>query len=162
MKFDQSLYIKATELRESSPDLVWNPKLLQQSRPRSEIATWNATETWLSLTRSYIRTSGVIDLPDYRWLGEDWIYQQLNWFYYPLLRNDSSPPTFIRAEQNGDWDLHLHCTANTIPVLHAGGHRVYTKSVRLYLERWSNFHRMQFSTTQRDIETFKEVKASAR
>lgn len=38
---------------------------------------------------------------------------------------------FIRAERTADWELHLYCIANMIPVFHAGGHTVYAKSTRL-------------------------------
>ena len=57
---------------------------------------------------------------------------------------------FIHAERSGNWDLHLYCTRQMIPLFHAAGHLAYAKYARLYVqdmeslsERMSNeqFHR---------------------
>ena len=56
---------------------------------------------------------------------------------------------FIRAERCGDWDMHLYCIAQMIPVLHAGGHTAYAKSKRLYLDQ------MRRLPTRMDADTLK-------
>lgn len=41
---------------------------------------------------------------------------------------------FIRAEQSGNWDLHLKCIENMILFFHASGHFLYAKSAHLYIQ----------------------------
>ena len=44
---------------------------------------------------------------------------------------------FIRAERTGNWKLHLEALREMLPFLAASGHNLYTKSVRLYLQKMS-------------------------
>ena len=45
---------------------------------------------------------------------------------------------FIRAEQCGDWNLHLYSVKLMLPILHAAGHLNYAKSVQVYLQQMHN------------------------
>ena len=45
---------------------------------------------------------------------------------------------FMRAERTGDWNLHLYCISQMIPLFHAAGHFAYAKSARLYLQQMGN------------------------
>ena len=45
---------------------------------------------------------------------------------------------FMRAERTGDWNLHLYCISEMIPLFHAAGHFAYAKSARLYLQQMGN------------------------
>ena len=45
---------------------------------------------------------------------------------------------FIYAERTGDWDLHLYCVAQMIPVFHASAHLAYARSSRRYLDTMRN------------------------
>jgi len=42
---------------------------------------------------------------------------------------------FIRAERCGNWDLHLFCVRQMLPLLHASGHLNYAKSTHLYIQQ---------------------------
>lgn len=42
---------------------------------------------------------------------------------------------FIYAERTGDWDLHLYCVSEMVPILHAAGHLPYARSTRRYLDK---------------------------
>ena len=46
--------------------------------------------------------------------------------------------TFLKAEQLGDFQLHLHSLRCLLPYLAAAGHNRYTKSVTLYLKKMYN------------------------
>ena len=41
---------------------------------------------------------------------------------------------YLRAERTGNWKLHLQVMQNMLPYLAACGHKLYTKSVYLYLQ----------------------------
>ena len=42
---------------------------------------------------------------------------------------------FLRAERLGDWQLHLQAVSEMLPFMAAAGHNLYTKSLRLYIQR---------------------------
>ena len=42
---------------------------------------------------------------------------------------------FLQAERLGNWELHLKSLSEMLPYLAAGGHNLYTKSGRLYLQQ---------------------------
>ena len=44
----------------------------------------------------------------------------------------------IKAEQTGNWRLHLQALSEMLPYPAAAGHNLYTKSVRLYLQSMSS------------------------
>ena len=46
---------------------------------------------------------------------------------------------FLHAERNGDWDLHLCCSRDMIPLFNAAGHLAYAKSARLYAQDSMDF-----------------------
>lgn len=41
---------------------------------------------------------------------------------------------FIEAERNGNWNLHLLCVREMLPVFHAAGHFNYMKGAQIYLQ----------------------------
>ena len=41
---------------------------------------------------------------------------------------------FIKAEREGNWNLHLHSMSRMLPFFAASGHNLYTKSVYIYLQ----------------------------
>ena len=41
---------------------------------------------------------------------------------------------FIQAERMGDWQLHLACVHEMIPIFHAAGHLSYAKYSHMYLQ----------------------------
>lgn len=41
---------------------------------------------------------------------------------------------FLYAERTGDWDLHLYCVAQMVPIFHTSGHLAYARSERRYLD----------------------------
>ena len=45
---------------------------------------------------------------------------------------------FIKAEREGNWDLHLHSMSRMLPFFAASGHNLYTKSVYIYLQNMEN------------------------
>ena len=45
---------------------------------------------------------------------------------------------FIKAEREGNWDLHLHSMSRMLPFFAASGHDLYTKSAYIYLQNMEN------------------------
>lgn len=45
---------------------------------------------------------------------------------------------FIEAERNGNWNLHLLCVREMLPVFHAAGHFNYIKGAQIYLQNMKN------------------------
>lgn len=45
---------------------------------------------------------------------------------------------FIEAERQGDWNLHLQCVKDMLPLFYASGHFAYAKSARIYLQDMAN------------------------
>ena len=43
--------------------------------------------------------------------------------------------SFIKAEQKGDWDLHLQCIEPMLPYFAASGHNLYTKCARIEMKK---------------------------
>lgn len=41
---------------------------------------------------------------------------------------------FIEAERLGNWELHLKCVRDMLPIFHAAGHLAYAKSAQIYLQ----------------------------
>ena len=42
---------------------------------------------------------------------------------------------FLLAKRTGDFDLHLYCTEQFIPLFHSDGHLNYAKATRLYVQQ---------------------------
>lgn len=45
---------------------------------------------------------------------------------------------FIEAERLGNWNLHLSCIQQMLPIFHAAGHFNYSKGAQIYLQDMSN------------------------
>ena len=45
---------------------------------------------------------------------------------------------FIKAEREGNWDLHLHSMSRMLPFFAASGHNLYAKSAYIYLQNMEN------------------------
>lgn len=41
---------------------------------------------------------------------------------------------FIQAERVGNWKLHLETIQKVLPIFHAGGHHLTSKSCQIYLK----------------------------
>ena len=58
---------------------------------------------------------------------------------------------FLYAERTGNWELHLHCISQMIPLFHAAGHLAYAKSARLYLHQMQNLEEIMSDDVHRNF-----------
>jgi len=66
---------------------------------------------------------------------------------------------FLKAKLIGDWDLHLRSLHDMLPYFAASGHRLYLKSVHLYLQKMA--HLLYLINTLKSSNTSKKASMSS-
>ena len=75
------------------------------------------------------------------------------WISY--VNNVQLPRLLSFAEFTGNWELHLFCTSQMIPLFHAAGHFVHVKSAHIYLHQMTH---LQESMLHLPYEKFTEIR----
>lgn len=69
---------------------------------------------------------------------------------------------FIKAERLGNWDLHLQSLYEMLPFSAASGHRLYLKSVHIYLQKMAKLPEQHPEVHQHFIEGLHVIRRSDR